>query len=386
MKVCKKCKKHVVNKAKICKYCGSDVSKARIIKNQNNGSKAKDVKKIKEQEDLIKNVSLDNKIVADDKKVQSKEKLEDKKRNKGQILKKCKSKVVELNNKKRNKNNDKIKNKEKDENKSRFKIKSKLNDKKIDEIKKIKFIDRFKLIFKNLKSFFGRFNNFIKNSKVLNDRFSVRILMIFVIGLLVFGIGTYFLVDVYRSVINADNKVVVGEKATTDKIFGMGDLITYKGVDYKVVKVETSKGNSYKAPKEGNQFLIVTVYVKNNTGEKIPYSYKNWTMSNSLGDEETRIFTSVNVDTALYSGDLVIGGIKTGSMVFEQPIKDPKLRMNFYELKKDKKGEDVIDREKKIFSVSVKIPEKKKTVPSQGEKSLDNKTEEKVKAVKTSDQ
>ena len=33
MKVCRKCKRHVVNKAKICKYCGCDVSKAKIIKN-----------------------------------------------------------------------------------------------------------------------------------------------------------------------------------------------------------------------------------------------------------------------------------------------------------------------------------------------------------------
>ena len=32
MKVCKKCKKKVANKAKICKYCGADVSKAKIIK------------------------------------------------------------------------------------------------------------------------------------------------------------------------------------------------------------------------------------------------------------------------------------------------------------------------------------------------------------------
>ena len=33
MKICKKCKKHVPNKAKICKYCGTDVSKCKIIKN-----------------------------------------------------------------------------------------------------------------------------------------------------------------------------------------------------------------------------------------------------------------------------------------------------------------------------------------------------------------
>ena len=35
MKVCKKCKKQVPNKLKICRYCGSDVSKARIIPSNN---------------------------------------------------------------------------------------------------------------------------------------------------------------------------------------------------------------------------------------------------------------------------------------------------------------------------------------------------------------
>ena len=140
----------------------------------------------------------------------------------------------------------------------------------------------------------------------------------------------------------------------------MGDLITYDGVNYKVLSVKTSQGNNYKAPKEGNEFLIVMVYIENNTDHKIKYSYKNWTMSNSKEEEETRIFTSINVDTALYSGDLVIGGIKKGSMVFEQPKNDDKLRLNFYDLTTDEEGNEVIDKTKKIFSVSIKVPEKKK--------------------------
>ena len=46
MKVCKKCKTHVANKAKICKKCGADVSKAKIIKttNNKNTSKSKNTK------------------------------------------------------------------------------------------------------------------------------------------------------------------------------------------------------------------------------------------------------------------------------------------------------------------------------------------------------
>ena len=188
-------------------------------------------------------------------------------------------------------------------------------------------------------------------------------------------------ISTYKSLSNSSKTIVVGEKATNEKIFAMGDLITYNGVDYKILKVETSEGNDYKRPKEGNQFLIVTVYIKNNTGEKIAYDYKNWTMSNSKGEEKKRIFTSVNVDTALYSGDLVIGGIKTGSMVFEQPKKDPKLRMNFYELKEEN-GVKVIDFSKKVFSVSVKVPEVNKT-NSNNTQTISNDNSDNVQMVKT---
>ena len=209
-----------------------------------------------------------------------------------------------------------------------------------------------------LKLFFVKIRKHFSNKRIFNNKLSYRVLTLAIGCLIVLGFGSYFAIDVYKNFINAENIVVVGEKATTEKIFGMGDLISYNGVDYKIMKVETSEGNNYKSPKEGNQFLIVTVYMKNNSPDKIQYNYKNWTMSNSSGAEEKRIFTSINVDTALYSGDLVIGGIKTGSMVFEQPIKDPKLRMNFYELKKDQNGEEVIDKDKRIFSVSIKVPEK----------------------------
>lgn len=301
MKVCKKCKKHVANKTKICKFCGADVSKARIIKSNNkvNGS----VKK-----DLEKQVILTKTKVVNDSKMKS---------------------VNEI-----SKN-------EKTEAKENLDIK----------IRNLGFVYKLKLFFVKIKEYFC-------NKRIFNNKLSYRVLTLAIGCLVVLGFGSYFAIDVYKNFTNAENIVVVGEKATTEKIFGMGDLISYNGVDYKIMKVETSEGNNYKSPKEGNQFLIVTVYMKNNSPDKIQYNYKNWTMSNSSGAEEKRIFTSINVDTALYSGDLVIGGIKTGSMVFEQPIKDPKLRMNFYELKKDQNGEEVIDKEKRIFSVSIKVPEK----------------------------
>ena len=199
----------------------------------------------------------------------------------------------------------------------------------------------------------------MENDKQVNNDRNISIfkpVLIVSVVLIFLGASSYIGVNVYNNLKGTTDAVIVSEKATREKIFSMNDVITYNGVDYKIVKVERSNGNSYKSPKQGNQFLIVTVYIKNNTDDKVPYSYENWTMSNSKGEEKKRIFTSINVDNALYSGELVIGGIKTGSMVFEQPINDSKLILNFYDLKKDDNGNDIIDEARREFSVSIKVP------------------------------
>ena len=65
MKVCKKCKKKVANKAKICRFCGADVSKAKIIPNKNNNEKYKNNKKqiqiqVNDKEIKVQNLQIKN--------------------------------------------------------------------------------------------------------------------------------------------------------------------------------------------------------------------------------------------------------------------------------------------------------------------------------------
>ena len=464
MKVCKKCKKHVTNKSKICKFCGADVSKAKIVPNNNKVALKKvsdNAKKLNKKEklditskielkdtderlnlkielvndfntkkELIKNKtkkikkqgykkvkqvpSLINRVkdksikavkkvrgttlkllgqvksklsslVIKLKKIDIKSKVCNLKTklisfidNRKDKLSSLKNKIVKIleDKKKVRLNNVKqkpiktkqkpIKFKEKNVKvKDKICVKqSKLVDFKQELSQKIKGLgNAFRAKFDSLKQVIGK-------SKPVTNRLSLKILVIGFVSLVALGTFSYFGVDAYKDLTSEEKTLAIGEQATTDKIFSMGDLITYKGVDYKVVKVETSEGNSYKAPKEGNEFLIVTIYMKNNTGEKVPYSYVNYTMSNSNGEEKTRIFTSINVKDALYSGNLVIGGIKTGSMVFEQPKDDPKLRINFYELKKGDNGEDVIDYSKKVFSVSIKVPSKEEQEMEREQKKL----------------
>lgn len=300
MKVCRKCKSKLANKTKICSRCGSDVSKCKIIKNNSHVSINNKVKEVTNNEiKEVKNVDVKSNLDLG----------------------------LDI--------HETIKYDIKEE------ISSEENCEKLEKVKNNKFLVLGKKLLK-----------FIKRKKFRKSMIIVVVL----------GIVTYISFFTYNYFFEVNNEIVVGEKATNNKLFSQKDIITYKGVNYQVLDVELSEGNSYKSPKEGNVFLIVTVQIENNTNNKINYSYKNWTMSNSLGEEEKRIFTSINVDTALYSGELVIGGIKRGSMVFEQPKDDKKLKLNFYELSDTKDGKKDIDKEKKIFSVSVKIPEEVKKV------------------------
>ncbi len=395
MKVCKKCKGHVSNKSRICPKCGADVSKARIINNNCNHKKSNvnqvsktfnkpiakvTIKPVKEIKPVLKKFDKEKVIV---------NKIKSNKKSVNNLKCTFKNKFSFINKKISNKFSLKrvfdvisvpfVKLKSCVSNCFRL-VKSKIKFKSFDRSYFVKLLDFFKNCYLNVKSF-------VRDSNIFRRRLSVKSMVLVMICLLILGGFSYLGVDAYMEKNNSKNETVeVREKATTEKIFSMGDLITYNGVDYKIVKVETSEGNYYKTPEDGNQFLIVTVYIKNNTGAKIPYSYVNWTMSNSKDEEKKIIFTSINVDDALYSGDLVIGGIKTGSMVFEQPINDPKLRMNFYELKKDENGEDVIDYSKKVFSVSVKVPDPEEDKDSSSNKGKNHNDSENVKTVKTSEE
>lgn len=412
MKICKKCKKKLSNKTKICNCCGADVSKCKIIKNNSQVSKKeKNVVSVKNEElkkskqnDILnfeeKKVSDDRKQKEKEKKVKELKKTKIKKNKKIRIslckklliallkakksliikfsnmktffIKKCNKKdynqIKEKKNKKIRKNNflNKIKIKFKllrtkirkdNKDKKEIKIKTKI-DKKIvkQEYKKYKKQEKQKT---DDKDKINKIKSLIKNSKLLYFVRKKKVKISFVI-IIVLGLVSYLGFQTYNNFFGSENTIIVGEEATNNKLFAQGDIITYKGVNYQVLGVETSVGNSYKSPEEGNIFLIVTIQIENNTGDKIEYSYKNWTMSNSLEEENKRIFTSINVDTALYSGELVIGGIKRGSIVFEQPKNDKKLKLNFYDLKEMEDGKKDIDKDKKIFSVSIKIPEELK--------------------------
>lgn len=309
MKVCKKCKKQVANKTKICKYCGADVSKAKIIKKEQPAKKTKVVEKqeIKKIEEVIEVKKIEI----------------EKKEEKQKVTKKAKEAP---------------------------KLKKEKIQKETSSILKTKIIDKIK-------------NKKIKNILIKFDKVNKKKLIIITIVLVIFLSITISIIKLYCFVNNTAN-TVIPNKENQKTVFSMKDKITYKDVDYKIIKVETSNGTKLKRPKKGNEFVIVTLKIENRSDTKVKYSYQNWKMTNSLDEEKSRIFAPVNATTALYTGNLVIGGTKTGSMVFEQPQGDDKLRLNFYEIEEPKEetkeenndkelSEEKEEKQKPIFTIII---------------------------------
>lgn len=277
MKACKKCKKHVANKAKACKYCGNDVSKAKIIKQI-------------EPENQIKKTDID------------------------------------------------------------LNFEDKTNDRPItiNEEKYI-FIEEVNtdLIMKRRK-------------KVNKKQRIMKAIIILLIIMSVISVGTYFVIKVLK--IDDDVIVVDDLKKNQKNVYKMGDKISYKGVIYRVTKIETSEGNNYFKPKQDNQYLVVYLEIINRSNNLAKYSYENWKMNNSNDEEASRIFVAINVSTALYSGELPISARKTGSIVFEEPIADDNLVLRFYNIvdEKEEQKEAEIKKEKPVFEIKIKVPKAKK--------------------------
>lgn len=263
MKTCKKCKKNIPNNMKICKFCGTDVSKVK----PNN-------KKIVKKDKLVKDVkpNLDEQ--------------------KTEILE---TSIIEN-----------LKLDEKEELSSFNILEEEKKDKKTKELTKA---SKIYLVKKQMKV-----------RKVTN-------LFVFV---LIFLLASYFIFSFIHSFDDNSYKVK-GNENINEVSFNIGDIINYKEIKYTVNSYKLSTGTAYKKPKAGNRYIIVGLSLENNSDKKYHYSGTYFTMLNEKGEEVNRIISPVNAGEDLYSGNLVVGGKKDGSLVFEVPAKDKELYLQYYD-------------------------------------------------------
>lgn len=115
------------------------------------------------------------------------------------------------------------------------------------------------------------------------------------------------------------------------KEYSQTETATYKDVDYSITNVERSQGEEYFEPKDGYEYLIVTLKIENKSSKKISYNELDWKMADGTGDENSTTFWGDDSNTELGSGDLNADGTKTGTIAFEVPKGDTNLTLKYYD-------------------------------------------------------
>lgn len=128
--------------------------------------------------------------------------------------------------------------------------------------------------------------------------------------------------------VTADSKEKNTEDKKVDKIFKINEEIKLDNAVLTVMSMEKSKGGEFDTKKEGMEFAIVTIKLKNvGKTERISYSSFEFKIENSQGVIQDNTYTSVV--PMFDSGELSPGGEITGKMSFEVPINDPKLTLEY---------------------------------------------------------
>lgn len=96
-----------------------------------------------------------------------------------------------------------------------------------------------------------------------------------------------------------------------------------------VTNVSKSNGEDFDKPKDGSEYVIVSVKIKNNSKEKVSYNALYFKMQNSKGQITDDAFTTVDQDKQLKSGELAPGGEVAGDVVFEEPVGDKALVLQY---------------------------------------------------------
>lgn len=132
---------------------------------------------------------------------------------------------------------------------------------------------------------------------------------------------------------NKDAKKVGGSEVSEQgslesDTFKVGDIVAIDGQEIAVTNVERNWTGEYSKPDAGKEFVRITVKIENKSNDAISYNALYWSMEDGDGAIESEEFV-IGDDNNLGSGDLAKGGKKSGSIVFEVPAGDTKLKVHY---------------------------------------------------------
>lgn len=119
----------------------------------------------------------------------------------------------------------------------------------------------------------------------------------------------------------------VGTEKQTDKVFKINEEIKLDNAILTVTGIEKTKGAEFDQ-KQGIEYVIVSFKLKNvSKTERVSYSTTDFKMENSKGILQSDAFLSTLED--FKDGELTYNGEFSGKVVFESPINDPKLTLEY---------------------------------------------------------
>ncbi|RDG18008.1 DUF4352 domain-containing protein [Leuconostoc pseudomesenteroides] len=125
--------------------------------------------------------------------------------------------------------------------------------------------------------------------------------------------------DAAKKVSNSGSKTESSAKQTTFKV---GETAEYKGVQFKVNKVDYTNGDGdIDSPDSGKQYVVVNITITNNSDDKIDYNPFDYKLDDN-GNQTDFDSTVSTVDSELNSGTLAKGASVTGNLVGEATTSD----------------------------------------------------------------
>ena len=121
---------------------------------------------------------------------------------------------------------------------------------------------------------------------------------------------------------NGSSQTQNSEKKKEEKTeFKVGDIIAFDGKELTVEKVERNwkSEKTYIKPKDGKEYVKVSVKIENKSETEMNYNVFEFKVEDFNGAAERFDFQTYSLPDSLGSGNLVKGGKKSGSMIFEVP-------------------------------------------------------------------
>lgn len=130
------------------------------------------------------------------------------------------------------------------------------------------------------------------------------------------------------AVVTENNNITDSQVQASYKV---GDVINFDGKKVTITSVERNwnSGNQFTVPQSGYEFVKVQISIENNSSNQISYSTYDWKLQDSKGVIKNVAFATYGVDGALDRGDLAPKGKVSGFIVFEVPIGDAGLVLQY---------------------------------------------------------